>query len=600
MTTIDQIFAKATEVDGTATAVEITMGGWIVSGANDKNVFVTDGTKGFIIYQEDHGFKVGDILSGTVSCKVKLYNGSSELVELTSAAEGLTVTTGGTVTPIELDEAGIGALTGVNTGSLIKINGICTVESSKYYVAGVQLYNTLFDFQTPEPSAEYNVTGVYQQYYTTKEILPRQEADIEKIESLPTATISIADITMEVEETKTITATIYPAAAADAVVYSTTSSCISISGNTITGVTEGTATVTATIANADGEYYGTTKDFTVTVTPKSTKDKVVILAECDGQWYAMKAQYVTGKTSHLVALPVTYFDGILYNVNEADKALIEWERAMVDGTATFSNNSKYLTGKSDKTDLTLAATACEWTISGDSYLIGSRTFLYNAENNWFRNFGTSNAGDKNYSGMPTVTAPVYATGDVVYTRTVTNGNYGTICIPYASSSYSGAEFYEVSWLNAETGLYLDQLEAGAQLEVGKPYIFRATSTEIKVTCTGAAVAEPADGANGLTGTFTDIAANTDLVGHYIIAQNQIWVANDQNTLPANRAYIANTVPTTEQAKLPGRRRVCMGENAATGLNNITNGENTTIKTIENGQLIIIRNGEKFNAQGQRL
>ena len=122
-----------------------------------------------------------------------------------------------------------------------------------------------------------------------------------------------------------------------------------------------------------------------------------------------------------------------------------------------------------------------------------------------------------------------------------------------------------------------------------------------MTYTGDEVNAPVEGANGLTGTFTDIAANTDLVGHYIIAQNKIWQANDKNTLPANRAYIdKGGVPTTEQPKLAGRRRVCMGENAATGLDNITNGENTTIKVIENGQLIIIRNGEKFNAQGQKL
>jgi hypothetical protein len=43
-----------------------------------------------------------------------------------------------------------------------------------------------------------------------------------------------------------------------------------------------------------------------------------------------------------------------------------------------------------------------------------------------------------------------------------------------------------------------------------------------------------------------------------------------------------------------------GENEATGLENITNGENTTIKLIENGQLIIISNGEKFNAMGVKL
>ncbi len=41
-------------------------------------------------------------------------------------------------------------------------------------------------------------------------------------------------------------------------------------------------------------------------------------------------------------------------------------------------------------------------------------------------------------------------------------------------------------------------------------------------------------------------------------------------------------------------------NTTTALDNITYGENTTIKVIKNGQLIIIRNGEKFNAQGVRL
>jgi hypothetical protein len=174
-------------------------------------------------------------------------------------------------------------------------------------------------------------------------------------------------------------------------------------------------------------------------------------------------------------------------------------------------------------------------------------------------------------------------------------------LPYGSSNYTGAEFYEVSWLKEGTGLYLDQLAAGAALEAGKPYIFQATATEITVTYTDAApVAAPVAGANGLTGTFTEITAG-GLTGNYIIAENKVWVAGTGATLPANCAYInAASVPNTEQAQLPGRRRVHMGENAATGVDNITNGENTVIKTIENGQLIIIRNGEKFNAQGVRF
>jgi hypothetical protein len=56
--------------------------------------------------------------------------------------------------------------------------------------------------------------------------------------------------------------------------------------------------------------------------------------------------------------------------------------------------------------------------------------------------------------------------------------------------------------------------------------------------------------------------------------------------------------------MPGRRRVAMGvtgENEATGVDNITeNGVIAPKKLIENGQLIIIRDGVKYNVQGQRL
>jgi hypothetical protein len=43
-----------------------------------------------------------------------------------------------------------------------------------------------------------------------------------------------------------------------------------------------------------------------------------------------------------------------------------------------------------------------------------------------------------------------------------------------------------------------------------------------------------------------------------------------------------------------------GASTTTALDNIINSENTTIKAIENGQLIIIRDGEKFSAQGVRF
>jgi hypothetical protein len=42
----------------------------------------------------------------------------------------------------------------------------------------------------------------------------------------------------------------------------------------------------------------------------------------------------------------------------------------------------------------------------------------------------------------------------------------------------------------------------------------------------------------------------------------------------------------------------MGENATTGLDQIVAPAGQAVKVIENGQLIIIRDGVKYNVQGQ--
>ena len=200
-----------------------------------------------------------------------------------------------------------------------------------------------------------------------------------------------------------------------------------------------------------------------------------------------------------------------------------------------------------------------------------------------------------------------------YTRAVSDGEYGTICLPYASSNYSGAEFYEVSWLRAEganAGLYLDEVVAGTILEAGKPYIFRATGNLLTVYYEGDKVDAPVEGVNGLTGTFVEIRdlSSSDpsniLEGNYLIAENKIWLCETSCVLYPNRAYIkASGLPKTEQALIPGRRRVCMGssgENTETGTENALTPNVEVIKRIENGQVIIIRDGVKYNVQGQKM
>ena len=200
-TTIPEIFAAATS---TETAVHVTFNNWVVSGVSTtgKNVYVTDGTNGLIIYYTTDmstTFSAGNVLNGeNVSCTLKLYNGAAELLNVDAA--DLTITTGGTVTPASIAMAD---LTGVNTGTLLHYENLtCTSNNNKYFLTdgttSIQLYNSLYAFTNPTVGNTYNITGVYAQYNTTKEIMPRSAADIEEV--LPTEpSITVANATVNVE-----------------------------------------------------------------------------------------------------------------------------------------------------------------------------------------------------------------------------------------------------------------------------------------------------------------------------------------------------------------------------------------------------------------
>ena len=184
-----------------------------------------------------------------------------------------------------------------------------------------------------------------------------------------------------------------------------------------------------------------------------------------------------------------------------------------------------------------------------------------------------------------------------YVRNVTN-KYGTICLPYAAASTTGAIFYRVA--GKETGkVYLESVDA---LEAGVPYIFEKSASQIKVVYTGNKETT-AGNANGLVGTFVETTVPD---GDYILYNNAFCTnepAGTLNKIRAYRAYLVMSEVPTEFTKMPGRRYIGMdveGENEATGFENITAPEGQTIKVISNGQLIIIRDGEMYNAQGQRL
>ena len=614
LTTMDEIFAAATTAGGAATSVNITMGNWLVTGVKNDNVYVTDGTKGFIIYQADHGFKVDDVLSGTVACKVQLYKGSAELTELTATTEGLTVTKGGVVATVELDAAGIAALTGVNTGSVIKINGVC--ESSNE-ISGVKLFNSLYAFESLELGEEYNVTGVYLLYDGTKEILPRKEADIEKIVGIPTATITISNITMVEGENYTIAATVTPAEAEGKVTYSIKSGSeyISLAGNVITANAAGTATITATIEEVDGVYRGATKDFTVTV------DEYV--APISGTWELVTDASNLQAGMEVIIAQYVEVDGTIYTMgaqNTNNRASVE---STVSGTtltpttgtvvltlvdagdgnfALQTDNSKYIYAASSasnhlKEQETVTDNA-KWTI----------TITDNKAKIQANGSNTRNIIRFNKSNSPKLFS-CYASGqqDIAlyakvpdHSRTTSAGRYGTICLPGNIVKCLGATLYEVAGKDGLRVVFDEVLTP----EAGMPYIFLAHNAEVLFYCGDETAA--AGNHNSLYGTFT-VMQDAQLDGMYMVQNNKIVKCAATGCGVAEyRAYFNGDELEdlgAAPAQMLGRRRITMGtesENEATGTEDVVAPAGQTLKLIENGQLIIIRGGEKFNAQGQKL
>ena len=188
-----------------------------------------------------------------------------------------------------------------------------------------------------------------------------------------------------------------------------------------------------------------------------------------------------------------------------------------------------------------------------------------------------------------------------YQRDVTNGNYGTICLPKAGVM-TGATLFEIADF-ANGMIYVDEVIGGA-MEAGKPYIFQATSGQLNVAY-NSNVEVAAGNANGLHGFYdlNDPEANKNLTqddGNYILYQNQYWLVSGRAATIANyRAYI-RVSEINYVAPAPGRRRVAMnvnGEQTATGINEL-NAVEAPVKMIIDGQLYILRGEKLYDATGR--
>lgn len=165
----------------------VTFNDWYVTGVKSSQVCVSDGQYGFVIYQSSHGFVAGDKLSGTVACKVLMYqNHYAEVMGV--KASDLTVVSGQDVPVLSTT---IAALEVRNYGTAINL-GTCSYNGSKFYDAAgdsIALYNNFNVNPNPINSLvagkQYNVKGVsiiyWQSNNQTQQIVPRSADDFEEV-----------------------------------------------------------------------------------------------------------------------------------------------------------------------------------------------------------------------------------------------------------------------------------------------------------------------------------------------------------------------------------------------------------------------------------
>ncbi len=200
-------------------------------------------------------------------------------------------------------------------------------------------------------------------------------------------------------------------------------------------------------------------------------------------------------------------------------------------------------------------------------------------------------------------------------RTLTNAYFNTFCSPVSlSADEVEATFGTGTLIHAFTGTSYDEAaneltlnfdNAQDYIEAGVPYLFKPANTVSNPLFTDVDPADVVDtegSVNATHASFYGTLAPVDVTSAQVNAQSFIFLqANNSltwangGTLKGMRAYwlLSPGVPSHVLARRPVMR---IG-NTATGIDQVIREQVPSTKVIRNGQLLIIRDGKTYNAQG---
>jgi hypothetical protein len=207
--------------------------------------------------------------------------------------------------------------------------------------------------------------------------------------------------------------------------------------------------------------------------------------------------------------------------------------------------------------------------------------------------------------------------DVLFNRTLLgNGDYNTFCLPFsldadqlAESPIANFKIKAFDYATIEGGELLIAIAPASSIEAGVPYFVANNANEANLTTqlfkdvviTADAPANVANGDVAFQGVFNpvDLAAQTGDVHNqlFLAAGNMIYWPAQNKTVKGFRAYFQVTTGNNSPIRQGMPARIVERQQMPTGFENL-NSDIQSLKFIENGRVVILRNGVKYTIQGQ--
>ena len=200
-----------------------------------------------------------------------------------------------------------------------------------------------------------------------------------------------------------------------------------------------------------------------------------------------------------------------------------------------------------------------------------------------------------------------------------NGKLNTLCLPFnmskeqiANSDLADATIYEFTGEGNITGSSWDlEFTSVSTVKAGTPYLFAfedadpSTPNLTELVFHDVTIVSNIASLNTSSATYNNLifkgtlnATEMTTVGHtyYFLGSNNALTWATGGSVYPFRAYFEDLAPGTRPVNAPAR--IVLGRNTATAIEDANTKELNTQKVLENNQVIIIRNGIRYNIAGQ--